>query len=137
MARAFGAGLSCALALLGAPVPAHGRERAPGAPGGRPAGRPADKQGLGTSAPPASRVWFTLRKAELTELYYPDLSHPSARSLDFMVDGHPVTTGAVTNDTLTYTQTSATKQWRLVRTYASDPQRSVVVVKVRFESLDG
>jgi glucoamylase len=118
-------------------APAHARERAPGAPGGRAAWAPADKQGFGTSATPDSRVWFTLRKAELTELYYPDLSHPSARSLEFMVDGKRVATGAVTQDTLTYTQTSSTSKWRLTRTYATDPQRSVVVVKVRFESLDG
>src|SRR3954451_6473595 len=115
MARVFAAGLLCALALLSAP--AHARERAPGAPGGRAAWAPADKQGFGTSATPASRVWFTLRKAQLTELYYPDLSHPSARSLDFMVDGQRVDersgdeasgrgSGLVTHDTLTYRQTS-------------------------------
>ena len=85
----------CALVLLGAPALAHARERAPGAPGGKAAWAQADKQGFGTSATRASRVWFTLRKAELTELYYPDLSHPSARSLEFMVDGKRVTTGAV------------------------------------------
>ena len=27
--------------------------------------------------------------------------------------------------------------WRLTRTYATDPERSVVLIKVRFESLDG
>jgi glucoamylase len=137
MVRWVPAGVLCALSLVGVAPLAHARERAPGSPGGRATWAPADKQGFGTAATPASRVWFTLRKAQLTELYYPDLSHPSARSLDFMVDGHRVTTGAVTQDTLTYTQTSATKRWKLVRTYASDPQRSAVVVKVRFESLDG
>ena len=54
-----------------------------------------------------------------------------------MVDGRRSTTGAVTQDTLTYTQTSSTSKWRLTRTYATDPERSVVLVKVRFESLDG
>ncbi|MDA0164937.1 glycoside hydrolase family 15 protein [Solirubrobacter ginsenosidimutans] len=122
---------------LGVGAPAYARERAPGAPGGKAAWAPADKQGFGTSATPDSRVWFTLREAGMTEVYYPDLSHPSARSLDFMVDGKLVTSGAVAQDTLTYTQTSATSKWRLVRTYATDPERSVVVVKVRFEALDG
>ncbi len=128
--------LLAALMLLSAPALAHARERAPGAPGGKATWAPADKQGFGTSATKASRVWFTLRKAELTELYYPDLSHPSARALTFMVDGKRVTTGSVTQDALTYTQTSKTSKWRLTRTYASDPERSVVVVKVRFESRD-
>ena len=34
-----------------------------------------------------SNVWFTLRKAELTEAYYPDLGTPSLRSLEFVVAG--------------------------------------------------
>jgi glucoamylase len=132
--------LRVALAVLVAllvGVPAYARERARGAPGGRAAWAPADKQGFGTSATKASRVWFTLRKAELTEVYYPDLSHPSARSLEFMVDGRRVTTGTVTQDMLTYTQTSSTSKWRLTRTYTTDPERSTVLIEVHFASLDG
>jgi glucoamylase len=129
--------LLAALVLLGAPAVAHARERAPGAPGQKATWAPADKQGFGTSATRTSRVWFTLRKAQLSGLFYPDLSHPSARSLDFMVDGRRVDTGAVTQTaTLTYIQISSTSKWRLTRTYVSDPERSVVLVKVRFESLD-
>src|SRR3954449_10195990 len=122
--------LAAVLLVLGAPALAQARERAPGAPGGKATWAPADKQGFGTSRTTASRVWFTLRKAGLSELYYPDLSHPSARSLEFLVDGTRVTTGAVSQDTLTYTQTSSTPKWRLPRTYASVPQRSVVAIKV-------
>ena len=70
--------LVVAFALL-APARAHARERAPGAPGDKADWASADKQGFGTSATRASRVWFTLRDAEMTEVYYPDLSHPSAR----------------------------------------------------------
>src|SRR3954471_24143550 len=128
--------LLAVLVLLGAPALAHARERAPGAPGQKASWAPADKQGFGTAAARSSRVWFTLRKAGLSELYYPDLSHPSARSLEFLVDGTRVTTGAVSQDTLTYTHTSSTSKWRLTRTYATHPQRSVVAIKVRFESLD-
>src|SRR6478735_1642532 len=136
MFRVAGSALACALLLLAAP--AYARERAPGAPGGRADWASADKQGFGTSATTESRVWFTLRKAELTEVYYPDLSHPSARELTFMVDGKPVTSGTVANDTLAYTQTSErAKHWRLIRTYVTDPVRATVLVKVRFDSLDG
>ena len=73
----------------------------------------------------------------MTEVYYPDLSHPSARALEFMVDGKPVTTGTVTNDTLTYTQTSETPGVAAIRTYVTDPERATVLIKVRFDSLDG
>ena len=82
-------------------------------------------------------MWFTLRNADMTEVHYPDLSHPSARSLEFMVDGRRVTTGTVTQQSLVYTQTSSTSKWRLVRTYVTDPERATVLIRVRFESLDG
>ena len=72
-------------------APAHAREKAPGAPGDKARWAKADKHGFGTSASRSSRVWFTLRQTEMTEVYYPDLSHPSARALEFMVDGKPVT----------------------------------------------
>lgn len=118
-------------------TPAYARERAPGAPGDKARWAKADKHGFGTSAGKASRVWFTLREAELSEVYYPDLSHPSAKALEFSVDGKAVTSGTVTNEGLTYTQTSETKAWRLVRTYVTDPERATVLIKVRFESKDG
>src|SRR6478735_6973017 len=101
--------LALLLAMLVVVPAAHARERAPGVPGDKARWAKADKHGFGTSASRASRVWFTLRETELTEVYYPDLSHPSARALEFMVDGKPVTTGTVTNDALTYTQTSETR----------------------------
>jgi glucoamylase len=131
-------GLAVLLAFLALVPVAHARERAPGAPGKHADWAPADKAGFGTSATRASRVWFTLRDPNLTEVYYPDLAHPSARELTFMVDGRPVTSGTVANDTLIYTQTSErARHWRLIRTYATDPERATVLVKVRFDSLDG
>ena len=72
----------------------------------------------------------------MTEVYYPDLSHPSARDLQFMVDGRRVTKGRVAQSALTYTQTSSTADWRLIRTYVTDPERATVLIRVRLESLD-
>src|SRR3954470_9670288 len=89
-------------ALLALAPAAHARERAPGAPGEKADWAQADKQGFGTSATRASHVWFTLRRAEMTEVYYPDLSHPSARTLEFMVDGKRVTAGTVANASMVY-----------------------------------
>ena len=132
--------MRAALALLVALVLVCARARAgegPGAPGDKARWAKADKHGFGTSASRSSRVWFTLRQTEMTEVYYPDLSHPSARALEFMVDGKPVTGGTVANDALTYTQTSETRAWRLIRTYVTDPERATVLIKVRFESRDG
>lgn len=124
-----------ALVLVLAPV-ASARERAPGAPGAKATWQPAEKQGFGTSATRDSRVWFTLRQAGLSEVFYPDLQHPSARELTFLVDGRAVAPGKVTNDALTYTHVSETDAWRLTRTYVTDPERATVLIKVRFDSRD-
>lgn len=58
---------------------------APGAPGDRHTWTAADKHGFGTATQLGSRTWFTLRSAELTEIYYPDLGTPSLRQLEFVV----------------------------------------------------
>src|SRR5215216_5739725 len=75
-----------ALVVLGAFAPAAlAKPPAAGAPGAKHAWAPADKHGFGTAVSARSNVWFTLRRAELTEAYYPDLSTPSLRSLEFVV----------------------------------------------------
>jgi glucoamylase len=136
------------LALLAAPAAA--RTRADGAPGSRPTWTPADKQAFGTSSTRGSRVWFTLREREMTEVYFPDLATPSIRAMEFVVSrGGPEVAvdretangaGVVERlDGLNFRQTvtDTANRWRLVKTYTTDPFRSVVVVRVRFESLTG
>ena len=131
-------------------APATARTRADNPPGSRPTWTPADKHAFGTSQTTASRVWFTLRERELTEVYFPDLGTPAIRSLEFAVsrpgvmmsvDRETVTgTGVVERlDGLNYRQTVTDRagNWRLTKTYTTDPARDVVVVDVRFESLTG
>src|SRR4051794_15509018 len=129
------------LVLAGLAAPAQARQRAPGAPGAKADWAPADKHGFGTSASRASRVWFTLRAASLTEVYYPDLSHPAARGLELWVDGRREAgaTRVVRADpaSLTYRQTVTARRWRLTKVYVTDPARPVVLVRVRLDSLDG
>jgi len=105
---------------------------------------PADKQGFGTSRTRASKVWFTLEGGELSEVYYPRLDTPSFRDLQFAVDGVPERDGAfhrslmLDAESLTYDQISTDKQhrWQLIKSYVTDPSRSVVLVDVSFLSLD-
>ncbi len=129
---------------------AQARTRAEGAPGSRPTWTPADKHAFGTSSTPESRVWFTLRQREMTEVYFPDLSTPAIRSLEFVVARPGVemavdretakTTGTVQRvDGLNYRQTVTDNggQWRLTKTFTTDPLTAVVLVDVHFESLTG
>jgi glucoamylase len=140
-------------------APAVAAPQAPGAPGTVHVWAPADKHGFGTARQAQSNVFFTLRAASLTEVYFPDLSTPSFRGLQFAVtDGHsfvdretvdddprhiePVAPGVRAHVTpipgsLAFRQVTETSRWRLTKTWISDPRRPTVLARVRFESKTG
>src|SRR5262249_23338987 len=117
---------------------------APGAPGNQADFAPANKDGFGTSAGTASKVWYTLSNGELTEGYYPDLGTPSVRDLQFVVSDGKTFSDRETDDavhhvriadgpgSLSYTQVNTAKSgdWKLTKTYVTDPARNTVVVRV-------
>jgi glucoamylase len=135
------------VAALGALAPvALADDPAPGAPGTKHTWAPADKHGFGTAANAHSNVWFTLRRAELTEAYYPDLGTPSLRSLEFVVTdgtfvdretGPSVRSRVKSMGALTFRQTTRTSRWVLEKTWIADPSRPTVLGRVRFRSLTG
>jgi len=130
--------------------PRPGTGPAPGRPGTVAPYLPSDKAGFGTAAGTRSTVWYTLQPGGGTgELYYPDLGTPAARSLGFVVvdrSGKAVrvaeaassTTTLIDGRSLGYRQTDTDRHggWRLVSSYVTDPQRSSVLVDVRFSSLN-
>ena len=112
----------------------------------RPAGAatdwtPAYKHGFGTATAPESKVWHTLQNGELTEVYYPDLGTPSVRDLQFVVgtehetDATTHVTQLVDPESLTYRQVNTAKSgaYRITKTYAEDPARNTLLVRVRYE----
>ncbi|MEU4251295.1 glycoside hydrolase family 15 protein [Amycolatopsis sp. NPDC026612] len=136
--------------LVPATAVARPEGQAPGAPGAHPSWLPANKTGFGTARDRDSNVWFTLQGGQLSEVYYPDLSTPSVRSMNFVVtDGRSFATtdySAKTQqvrrtgeDSLTYEQTITDDQhrWRLRKTYVTDPAATTVLVDVDFQSLTG
>ena len=150
------------VALLAAGVftpPALAANPAPGAPGAKATWAPADKYGFGTARQTRSTVWFTLRNASLSEVYYPDLDTPSLRGLQFAVtDGRTFVDRETVDDdpdhiepvapgvrarvepvpgSLTFRQVTETKRWRLTKTWITDPGRATVLADVNFESLTG
>lgn len=149
--------LSICTALMAAAATAAAKPPAPGAPGAIHTWAPADKHGFGTSHQLASNAYFTLRAASLTEVYFPDLSTPSFRGLQFAVtDGktfldrevvdddprhiEPVAPGVTARveavaGTLKFRQVTQTARWRLTKTWITDPERATVLGRIRFESL--
>src|SRR3954453_8336885 len=123
--------LAVVVSAVSAPA-AFAKAPAPGAPGAKHAWAPADKHGFGTARQSRSNVWFTLRRAELTEAYYPDLSTPSLRSLEFVVvdgthvdreTGPGVRAHVKSLGALAYRQTTRTSRWVLQKTWFTDPAR--------------
>src|SRR3954454_23506912 len=140
--------VAASLLLSALPAAAHAAPPAAGAPGQRHAWTEADKHGFGTATDRRSEVWFTLRSAELSEVYFPDLSTPSLRDLEVVVtDGRAFTdreTGpGVTSSvrplpgSLAFEQTTRTDRWTLTKTWSTDPRQDTVLADVHFQSHTG
>lgn len=56
-----------------------------GHPGIEPKWTSARKEAVGTAYSAASRLWFTIWRGIITELYYPTIDRPQVRDLQFLV----------------------------------------------------
>jgi glucoamylase len=139
-----------ALVVLPAGAGAAAARSAPGAPGTASDWVPGDKDGFGTSHGTASKVWYTLSRGTLNEVFYPQIDTPSLRESQFVVtDGSTFTdredrdsthqVQLVSSNSLTYRLVNTAKSgaWRITKTFVTDPSRSSVLEDVKFESLTG
>src|SRR5262245_65939375 len=58
---------------------------APGGPGIAPRWARSDKDGVGTAYAAVSRIWFTLSRGVINEVYYPTIDRPQLRDLQFLI----------------------------------------------------
>jgi glucoamylase len=123
--------------------------RAPGKPGKKPHWSSSAKTAVGTATSLESRVWFTLGRGTINEIYFPDIDAANTRSVRFLVtDGtgeffcdeesahhviEPVEDGVPS-----YRMTSTCKQGRfaLKKEIITDPARDVLLLRVRFKPSD-
>jgi glucoamylase len=63
----------------------RGTREAFGQPGMEPRWSHSNKDGVGTAYSADSRLWFTLWKGIVTEVYYPTIDQPQLRDLEFLV----------------------------------------------------
>ncbi len=56
-----------------------------GAPGIPPKWTRGNKDGIGTSYSADSKIWFTVWRGTLTELYYPTVDRPQLRDMEYLV----------------------------------------------------
>jgi len=144
------AALAVAAAFVVPSIAVATTSQAPGAPGSLAWYLPAGKAGFGTAyGSKTSKVWYTVEGGRLSEIYYPNLSTPASRELDFIVtdaSGHAWRASeSTTQHTVLVDQkaleyqsvdTESGGHWRITQTYVTDPMRSTVAVDVKFESLD-
>jgi glucoamylase len=69
----------------GTPTQLRGTREAFGAPGTPPHWAHGNKEGVGTAYSQDSKVWFTLFRGCLTEVYYPLIDHPQTRDMGYLV----------------------------------------------------
>jgi glucoamylase len=118
---------------------------APRGPGFMPTWTAGSKDAVGTTTSLESKVWFTLQGGILTEVYYPRLDTADVRTLEFAVtDGKDVwmeskdmvhSLERLEADALLYRQTSKDPagKFALTKTYATDPQRDVLLIDFSFK----
>ena len=139
----------CSAVLCLMPGKAYAGE-APGAPGGGSSWTTGEKVALGTATAAQSKVWFTVAGGVPSEVFYPRVDVPNVQDMQYVVtDGssfteleRDATTHAVSmpdEKALEYTVTNTARsgRYRITSTYVSDPGRSTLLVKTRFQSLDG
>ena len=114
-----------------------------GAPGIEPRWTAARKEAVGTAYSSASRIWFTLWRGILTEVYYPTVDRAQIRDLQFLfTDGDsffheekrnltPIVEGLP--HCLGYTITSSEREGRytLHKTIICDPHLPAVLIKCK------
>jgi glucoamylase len=146
----FAALLFIALAVPAAGYAQAGSSNAPGSPGLAATWAAGDKDGFGTSRTLNSRVWYTLNDGALTEVFFPRIDTPATRDTQLVVSDGATFVDREDEDTdqrvelidgrsPVYRQvnTARSGKYRITKTYVTDPDRSAVLVDVRFESLTG
>lgn len=122
---------------------------APGAPGIDPRWTSSAKTGVGTALSPASLVWFTLSHGIVNEVYYPRIDQACTRDLGLIVTGADGYFSEEKRDTthavewepgvpaFRLVNTCPAGRYRLEKEVVTDPERPVLLQRVRFEPLSG
>jgi glucoamylase len=117
-----------------------------GGPGIEPRWTRSDKDGVGTAYSALSRVWFTVSKGILNEVYYPTIDRPQIRDLQYLItDGETFFRGErqldncherLDQQALGYRITNSDPQgrYRIVKEVIADPHRDCVLVHTRLET---
>jgi glucoamylase len=129
---------------------ASARRAAPGAPGTEPRWTSSAKSGVGTALDGRSHVWFTISHGIIDEIYYPRVDQANTRDFGLLITGPDGFFSEEKRDTssVVHLLGPGVPGYRLVnscvhgryeveKTVITDPERSVLVQRVRFRTLIG
>jgi glucoamylase len=121
-------------------------------PGGPASWTTGNKLAVGASAGVDSKVWFTAAKGVTSEVFYPRLDIPNMEDMQYVVtDGstfvdlerdatiHVISMPAerALEYTIKNTDKRPSPKYRITNTYIADPSRDTLLIRTRFQSLDG
>jgi glucoamylase len=111
---------------------------------------PASKQAIGTAFNDTSKVWFTVARGIITEVYYPTVDRANTRDLRFLVtDGKTFfdEEGKDTTAEVEYINkkalafiiknTAKSGKYKFTKRIITDPQAQSLVMKTSFEAIEG
>src|SRR6478736_3361585 len=118
-----------------------------GGPGIEPRWTRSDKDGVGTAYAALSRVWFTVSKGILNEVYYPTIDRPQIRDLQYLItDGTTFCHDErrhlnnayeyLVSDALGFRiiNTEPEGRYRVIKEVITDPHQACVLVRTRVEA---
>ena len=127
-----------------------GKQAAPGRPGSDPTWAIAAKCGVGTALSGKSRLWFTLSRGIVTEVYHPSVDNAAIRDLGFLVTDGGYFFSEEQCDCAVDMQTvaggipayivemiCARGRYRLRKEIFADPARDVLLQRVQLTAIQG
>lgn len=119
---------------------------ADGGPGIEPRWTRSNKDGVGTAYSALSRVWFTVSRGMMNEIYYPTVDRPQIRDLQFLIsDGETFFKDerhldnvheCLNSSALGYriTNTDSENHYRLVKEVISAPHQDCLLIHAKLEA---
>src|SRR5919199_296834 len=108
-------------------------------PGGGASWATGNKVALGTSATTTGKVWFTVAKGITSEVFYPRADVPNVQDMQYVVsDGSTFVDleRDATNHAVSMPDEKAL-EYTVTNTYVTDPAQHTLLIRTRFQSLDG
>ncbi len=123
---------------------------APGGPGTEPRWTSSAKSGVGTALDSRSRIWYTISHGIVDEVYYPRVDQANTRDFGLLVTGKDGFFSEEKRDTESTVHLLGTgvpgyrlinrcrsERYEIEKTIIADPERSVLLQRVRFRALVG